>query len=114
MTRKDGFDLLQKIRDSWLISVPVPPSTGMATKSKKSPKNQNPSPAEESAQTKGRGSHGDKKILSIAIDPALHSRLALLARAEGCSVTQLVVDAVSKNLKARISAALEALKAEIE
>jgi predicted HicB family RNase H-like nuclease len=86
-------------------------------KSQKTPKseNQNPDTAtQESSPTKPKGSHGDKRILSIAIDPALHSRLALLARAEGVSVTQLVVDAVSRNLKARITAALEALKAEIE
>ncbi len=75
-----------------------------------------PSPetaAQEPSPTK-KGSHGDKRILSIAIDPSLHSKLALLARCEGRSVTDLVVESVSKNLKARIAAALEALKADLD
>jgi hypothetical protein len=83
---------------------------------KKTPKtdNQNPAPADDASSAKKSGSHGDKKILSIAIDPSLHAKLSLLARCEGRSVTDLVVDAVSKNLKSRISAALEALRAEVE
>ena len=76
--------------------------------------NQNPAPASDASSPKKSGSHGDRKILSIAIAPSLHAQLALLARCEGVSVTQLVVDAVSKNLKARITAALEALKADVE
>lgn len=87
----------------------------MSKPTKKSAKadNQNHAPADDSASTKSK-SHGDRKILSIAIDPALHARLALLARAEGKSVTELVVESVSKNLKARISSALEALQADLE
>ena len=87
----------------------------MAKPTKKSPKSETPNtaPTEEARPTKGKGSHGDKRILSIAIDPALHSRLALLARAEGRSVTDLCVEALSKNLGARISKALDALRAEI-
>ena len=44
----------------------------MATKNtKKSQKSQTPdsAPADESRPAKGKGSHGDKRILSIAIDP---------------------------------------------
>lgn len=81
------------------------------------PTAQEPSPEiapQEPSPTKTKGSHGDKKILSIAIDPSLHAKLALLARCEGRSVTDLVVESVSKNLKARIAAALEALKADLD
>jgi hypothetical protein len=89
----------------------------MATKNtKKSPKSQtqDSAPADDTNPSKGKGSHGDKRILSIAIDPALHARLALLARAEGKSVTALVVESVSKNLKARIETALDSLRADLE
>jgi predicted HicB family RNase H-like nuclease len=55
-----------------------------------------------------------KKIISIAVDEKLASRLSLLARAEGVSVTQLITEAVSKNLKARIAAALDSLRADLE
>jgi hypothetical protein len=88
----------------------------MATKhSKKSAKadNQNPAPADESSTTKGK-SHGDRKILSIAIDPSLHAKLSLLARCEGKSVTELVVESVSRNLKGRIETALDSLRADLE
>jgi predicted HicB family RNase H-like nuclease len=74
----------------------------------------NPEIAAEAPSPTKKGSHGDKKILSIAIDPQLHARLALAARCEGRSVTDLVVEAVSKNLKARIAAALETLKADLD
>ena len=86
-------------------------------KSTKTPKIETPNAtthADEATTPKTKGSHGDKKILSIAIDPGLHSRLALLARCEGRSVTQLVVESVSKNLKSRIEAALESLKADLD
>jgi hypothetical protein len=89
----------------------------MATKNtKKSQKaqTQDSAPADETGPTKAKGSHGDRKILSIAIDPSLHAKLALLARAEGRSVTDLVVDAVSKNLKSRITSALDSLRADLE
>jgi predicted HicB family RNase H-like nuclease len=88
----------------------------MATKNtKKSQKSQtqDSAPTDETGPTKGK-SHGDRKILSIAIDPSLHAKLALLARAEGRSVTDLVVDAVSKNLKSRITSALDSLRADLE
>jgi predicted HicB family RNase H-like nuclease len=84
----------------------------MRKPSKKATKVENQNP--EAATEEPKGSHSGKKILSIAIDPALHSRLALLARCEGKSVTELVVESVSKNLKARIAAALESLKADLE
>jgi hypothetical protein len=88
----------------------------MIKTTKKSPKTTppNPAPAEAASPTKKIGSHGDKRILSIAIDPALHSKLALLARCEGRSVTDLVVEAVSRNLKGRIASALESLKADLD
>lgn len=89
----------------------------MAKPTKKSAKTETPnasSPAEASSPTKKVGSHGDKRILSIAIDPSLHSKLALLARCEGRSVTDLVVEAVSKNLRGRIATALENLKADLD
>lgn len=88
----------------------------MATKNtKKSPKSQtqDSASADETNPSKGR-SHGDKRILSIAIDPGLHSRLAILARCEGKSVTALVVESVGKNLKARIETALENLRADLD
>jgi hypothetical protein len=101
---------------STLISTALPPSTRMSKPTKKSPKPETPNAgiAEEARPSKKVGSHGDRKILSIAIDPNLHARLALLARAEGRSVTDLVVESVSKNLKGRIASALEALKADLE
>jgi fatty acid-binding protein DegV len=88
----------------------------MAKTSKKSKKTEttSPTPAETPSPTKKVGSHGDKRILSIAIDPGLHSKLALLARCEGKSVTELVVESVSRNLKGRIATALEALRADLD
>jgi hypothetical protein len=88
----------------------------MVKPTKKSPKPETPNSAtaEEARPAKKVGSHGDKRILSIAIDPALHSKIALLARCEGKSVTELVVESVSKNLKGRIASALEALKADLD
>jgi predicted HicB family RNase H-like nuclease len=88
----------------------------MRKTSKKTQKTEsaNPEIAAEAPSPTKKGSHGDKKILSIAIDPSLHSKLALCARCEGRSVTDLVVEAVSKNLKARIAAALETLKADLD
>jgi hypothetical protein len=89
----------------------------MSKTTKKSAKAETPNPnapADAPSPTKGKGSHGDKRILSIAIDPNLHARLALLARAEGKSVTELVVESVSKNLKARINSALDALRAQAD
>jgi hypothetical protein len=89
----------------------------MSKTTKKSAKAETPNPnapADAPSPTRGKGSHGDKRILSIAIDPALHSKLALLARCEGRSVTDLVVEAVSRNLKGRIATALEALKADLD
>jgi hypothetical protein len=88
----------------------------MSKPTKKSPKSETPNPetATEASPAKKTGSHGDRRILSIAIDPALHSKLALLARCEGKSVTELVVESVSKNLKSRIASALEALKADLD
>ncbi len=73
----------------------------------------NPTPADDASPAKKTGSHGDKKILSIAIEPGLHRQLALCARCEGRSVTDLVVEAVSKGLKTRIASALETLKADL-
>jgi hypothetical protein len=101
---------------SELISTALRPSSRMAKVTKKSPKPETPNPAtaEEARPTKKVGSHGDKRILSIAIDPNLHAKLALLARCEGRSVTQLVVESVSKNLKSRIEAALETLRADLD
>jgi hypothetical protein len=84
------------------------------TKKSAKPEAQNSTQNGELRPTKKTGSHGDKKILSIAIDPALHSKLALLARCEGRSMTDLVVESVSRNLKDRIAKALEALRAEVE
>ncbi len=81
-------------------------------KSKKT-HNQTATPADETSPAETKSSHPGKKILSIAIEPGLHSKLALLARAEGRSVTDLCVEALSKNLAARISKALDALRAEI-
>jgi hypothetical protein len=88
----------------------------MSRPTKKSPKpeTQNSAPADGTSPIKAKGSHGDRKILSIAIDPTLHSKLSLLARCEGRSVTDLVVESVSRNLKDRIAKALEALRAEVE
>jgi hypothetical protein len=89
----------------------------MPKKSRTTKKTESTNPqsaAQEPGPAKPKGSHGDKRILSIAIDPGLHSRLALLARCEGKSVPELVVESVSKNLKARITAALESLRAEVE
>ena len=90
----------------------------MSKSTKKSKKtetpNTTPATAEVTTPTKKMGSHGDKKILSIAIDPQLHSSSRCLPAAEGRSVTDLVVEAVSRNLKGRIAAALEALKADLE
>jgi len=88
----------------------------MAKKSKTGKKTETREPTSTEAPNPGKksGSHGDKKILSIAIEPALHARLALLARAEGRSVTDLVVEAVSKNLTARINSALDALRAQAD
>ena len=85
----------------------------IAKKSTK-PHTTNTPPTEDAVPAEKTSSHPGKKILSIAIDPSLHSRLALLARAEGRSVTDLVVESVSKNLKTRLSAALDALRAEAE
>ena len=84
------------------------------TKSPKPAESPNPETTTEARPAKKTGSHGDKRILSIATDPALHSKLALLARCEGKSVTELVVESVSKNLKGRIASALEALKADLD
>ena len=88
----------------------------MSKPTKKYPKPETPNPeaAGETRPTKKTGSHGDRRILSIAIDPNLHSKLALLARCEGKSVTELVVESVSKNLKSRIASALEGLKADLD
>jgi hypothetical protein len=89
----------------------------MAKPTKKSKKTEAPNPntpADETSPTKTKGSHGDKRILSVAIDPGLHSKLALLARCEGKSVTELVVESVSRNLKGRIATALEALRADLD
>jgi hypothetical protein len=121
---KVASQIIKMPERTWLSSEPhsllIEPSalrsTGMAKIVKKSPKPETPNAeiAEEARPSKEVGSHGDKRILSIAIDPSLHSKLALLARCEGRSVTDLVVESVSKNLKARISAALESLKADLD
>jgi hypothetical protein len=84
------------------------------TKKSSKPETPNAEIVEETRPSRKVGSHGDRKILSIAIDPNLHARSALLARAEGRSVTDLVVESVSKNLKGRIASALELLKADLE
>jgi predicted HicB family RNase H-like nuclease len=84
------------------------------TSKTKKPQTTNAEPAEEASPAEKVGSHPGKRILSLAIDPSLHSKLTICARCEGISVTQLVTDAVSKNLKARISAALESLKADLD
>jgi hypothetical protein len=87
------------------------------TSKTKAPENQTIAPdarAPEPRPAKKPTTRVGKRIISIAVDERLASRLSLLARAEGVSVTQLIVDAVSRNLKARISAALENLKTDLE
>ena len=100
----------------WLIEPSALRSTRMSKPTKKSHKPETPNAeiAEEARPAKKVGSHGDRKILSIAIPPALHARLSLLARAENRSVTDLCIEAFSKNLKARLNSALDALRAEAE
>jgi hypothetical protein len=87
------------------------------TSKTKAPDNQNPTPdapAPEPRSAKKPTTREGKRIISIAVDEKLASRLSLLARAEGVGVTQLITDAVSRNLKGRISAALENLKTDLE
>jgi len=93
------------------------PKKTKSPKHSQSPDNQSPSPdapAAEPRSAKKPTTREGKRIISIAVDEKLASRLALLARAEGVSVTQLIVDAVSRNLRGRIAAALESLKADLE
>ncbi len=85
----------------------------IAKKSTK-PETSNTATADEAAPAEKVGSHPGKRILSLAIDPTLHRQLSLCARCEGKSVTELVVESVSKNLKARIAAALQALQADLD
>jgi hypothetical protein len=81
-------------------------------KSRENPTHTSDAPASEPSSSKKPTTREGKRIISIAVDEKLASRLSLLARAEGVSVTQLIVDAVSRNLKGRIAAALDALKAD--
>jgi Ribbon-helix-helix protein, copG family len=90
------------------------PKKTKSTKSPETPNTATNAPAQEPRSSKKTTTRPGKRIISIAVDEKLASRLALLARAEGVSVTQLITDAVSKNLKGRISAALEGLKADLE
>ena len=61
-----------------------------------------------------KSSHPGKKMLTLAVSPQLHARLALLARAEGTTMNALVVETLSANLKERIKTALDSLRAEFD
>ncbi len=91
------------------------------TKAPKSPATQNPeaatpaaNQAQESRPTKKATTRPGKKVVSLIVDERWAARVALCARALGKSQTQYIVDVVSKNLKANLAAALDALKAEAD
>ena len=87
------------------------------TKSIKKPEAQNPTPvaaAQESRPTKKSTTRPGKKVISLIVDERWAARVALCAKAEGISQSQFIFNIVSKGLKGRLDAALEALKADVE
>ncbi len=89
----------------------------MAKRISKKTGNQNPTsdaPSPGPQSTKKATTRPGKKVVSLIVDERWAARVALCAKAEGVSQTQFIVSAVSKGLKGRLDAALEALKAEVE